>query len=152
MAARRSTNPRSFLSPVESDLVTEAIGQAERRTSAEIKLVIVRHCWTDIRRKAAKVFRKLGLDKTEQRNCALIMLVTTNREFLIYGDEGIHQKVGQDFWDDVRDAMKAKFREGLIGEGLQQGIRLIGEKLAHFFPYRPGDKDEISDKVAYEES
>ena len=146
----RSANPQGFLTEQESDQVKAAIAEAERQTSAEVKLAIVRHCWTDIRMKAASVFRKMGLDKTAERNCALILLVTTNREFLIYGDEGIHEKVGQDFWDDVRDAMASQFAEDRFGQGLSEGIRRIGEKLAHYFPRRKDDKDEISDDVAYE--
>jgi len=79
------------------------------------------------------------------------MLVLANHEFLIYGDEGIHEKVGQNFWDDVRDSMLEEFKEDKFGEGLCKGIERIGEKLAQFFPYQAGDKDEISDEVAYED-
>ncbi|UCD58854.1 MAG: TPM domain-containing protein [Candidatus Hydrogenedentota bacterium] len=148
---KRSPNPKKFLTSEESRQVAAAIEEAENRTSGEIKLVLVRHCWTDILTKAAQMFKKLNLDKTEQRNCAMIMLVLTNREFLIYGDQGIHEKVGQEFWDDVRDLMRVKFKEGKFGDGLCAGILRIGEKLAQFFPYQAGDKDEISDEIAFEE-
>ncbi|RJP69913.1 MAG: TPM domain-containing protein [Candidatus Abyssobacteria bacterium SURF_17] len=148
---RRPTNPKTFLTPQESAQLAEAIEQAEGRTSGEIKVVFVRHCWTDIRAKAFQMFKKLNLDKTEQKNCVLILLVLTNREFLIYGDQGIHEKVGQDFWDDVRDLMHARFKEGKFVEGLCAGIERIGEKLAVFFPYKAGDRDEISDEIAHED-
>jgi uncharacterized membrane protein len=147
----RSSNPRKFLTTEETQLLDSAVKQAEKRTSGEIKVVLTRHCWTDIHAKAAQVFKRHGLDKTERRNCAMIMLVLANREFLIYGDEGIHENVGQGFWDDVRDAMLDKFKEGEFGEGLCIGVRRIGEKLAQFFPYQADDKDEISDDVAYED-
>lgn len=148
---KRSANPKKFLTPEESQQLATAIEQAEKQTSGEIKVVLVRHCWTDIHAKASRMFKKFNLDKTEQRNCVMIMLVLTNREFLIYGDQGIHEKVGQDFWDDVRDLMRTRFKEDEFGEGLCEGINRIAEKLAAFFPYEAGDKDEISDEVAYEE-
>jgi uncharacterized membrane protein len=148
---KRSGNPKNFLTEDESAPLAEAVQQAEGRTSAEIKVVIVRHCWGDIRDKALATFRKLALDDTRDRNCVMIMLVLANREFLIYGDTGIHEKVGQDFWDEVRDEMAARFREGEFGEGLRSGVLRAGEKLAEHFPRREDDRDEISDEVAYEE-
>ena len=148
---RRSSNPDTFLTPEESGLLAAAIEQAESRTSGEIKVVLVRHCWTDIRVKAERLFRKHNLDKTERRNCAMIMVVIANREFLIYGDEGIHEKAGQDFWDDVRDVMQGEFVRGEFGNGLCKGVRRIGEKLAEFFPYQADDEDEISDEVVLED-
>jgi uncharacterized membrane protein len=148
---KRPHSPKQFLNSAESQQLATAIEHAEKRTSGEIKVVLVRHCWADIRDKAARMFKKLNLDKTERRNCVMIMLVLTNREFLIYGDQGIHEKVGQEFWDDVRDLMCDKFREDKFGEGLCEGVREIGKKLAHFFPYQTVDKNEISDEVAYEE-
>lgn len=147
---KQSANPKKFLTEAESSQLAEAVKQAESRTSAEIKVVIVRHCWRDIRDKAVRLFNKLGLTNTEERNCVMIMLVLANREFLIYGDTGIHKKVGQDFWDDVRDIMAAKFCEDEFAEGLRQGVNRVGEKLTEHFPHRKDDKDEISDEVVYE--
>ena len=150
MATIRPNKPKKFLSKQELTRVTAKIAGAEQMTSAEIKVVILRQCWTDLRKKTRKIFKKHKLDKTAEHNCVLIVLVTTNREFLIYGDEGIHEKVGQHFWDEVRNAMIEKFKENEFGEGLCVGIHLVGQKLAPLFPYREGDVDEISNEVVFE--
>jgi uncharacterized membrane protein len=147
----RPRNPDRFLTPEEKRAVEEAVAAAEKRTSAEIKVVLIRHCFDDITRKAARLFHKLGLDKTRRRNCVLILLVTANREFLIHGDEGIHKKVGQDFWNDVRDRMGADFAEGRFAEGLAGAVTDVGEKLAAFFPWDESDTDEIPDEVVRED-
>ena len=147
----RSNDPKKFFTKEETEQVADTIKKTERQTSAEIKLVVVRHCWLGIKNKAARIFKKFDLDKTEQRNCVLILLVTTNREFLIYGDQGIHEKVGQDFWQDTSHKMASKFKVGEFGDGVCEGIKLIGEKLAYYFPYQAGDKNEISDEVTYED-
>jgi uncharacterized membrane protein len=148
---KRSTNPKNFFTPEESKQIEEAIAASEKLTSAEMKLVIVRHCWGDIKEKAISIFKKMDLDKTEERNCAMIMLVLSNREFLIYGDEGIHEKVGQSFWDDVRNIMLQNFKDNKFGDGIAEGIKRIGEKLKKFFPYKDDDVNEISNEVAYED-
>jgi uncharacterized membrane protein len=147
----RSLNPRRFLTPDESRAVERAIAEAERNTSAEVKLVVVRHCWDSIQAKAARIFTSMGLDKTRHRNCVMIMLITTNREFLVYGDAGIHEKVGQAFWDDVRSTIMNELRQGHMGDGLCAGIRKIGARLSAHFAYQADDIDEISNEVAYEE-
>jgi len=147
---KRSTNPKKFLSQAESGKINSAIKDAERRTSAEIKLVIARHCWGNIRTKASKIFKKLELDKTRKRNCVLILFIVTNREFLIYGDQGIHQKVGQGFWDDIRDKMEAAFQKDEFADGISQGVRLIGQRLSEYFPHQRDDIDEISNEIVYQ--
>jgi uncharacterized membrane protein len=146
---KRSNNPKKFLSDDELYRVTTKIAAAESMTSAEIKLVIVKHCLTSIKRKALKIFKKYKLDKTGQRNCVLVLVVTTNRQFLIYGDQGIHEKVGQDFWQEVEKSIAMKFRENKMGDGLSAGIHLIGTKLAQYFPFQFDDIDEISNDVVF---
>ena len=145
----RSTNPKKFLSEAESVKINSAIKDAETKTSGEIKLVIARHCWGKIETKAAKIFRELGLDKTKEHNCVLVLFIVTNREFLIHGDQGIHDRVGQGFWDEIRDEMVAAFKQDEFGDGISRGVYLIGERLSKYFPYQRDDIDEISDEIIY---
>ncbi|MFA7237841.1 MAG: TPM domain-containing protein [Phycisphaeraceae bacterium] len=145
---RRSTHPERFLTAAESQRMAEAIARVERNTSAELNLLIVRHCWGKLHEKARRLFYKHGLDRTAERNAVMILLVTSNREFLIFGDQGIHQHVGPNFWLDVRDAMANEFRAGRVIEGLETGIGRIGEKLAAHFPAKANNPNELSDEVA----
>ena len=147
---KRSKNPKKFLSDDELYRVTTKVAAAENMTSAEIKLVIVKHCLTDIKRKALKIFKKYKLDQTAQRNCVLILVVTTNRQLLVYGDQGIHEKVGQNFWEEIEKSITVKFKENKMGDGLSAGIHLIGAKLAQYFPFQSDDTNEISDDVVFE--
>jgi uncharacterized membrane protein len=145
----RSTNPRRFLSEAETAAVGAAIRQAEQSTAAEVKVVLARHCWGNIKTKARRIFGELGLDRTAQRNCVLLLLVVSNREFLIYGDQGIHEKVGQGFWDDVCWQMLDAFRRKQFADGICQGVRRVGEKLAQHFPHQRDDVNEISNEIVY---
>jgi uncharacterized membrane protein len=145
----RSTNPRKFLNESESAKINSAIKEAESKTSGEIKVVLARHCWGKMEAKAAKIFRELGLHKTKERNCVLVLFIVTNREFLIHGDQGIHEKVGQGFWEDIRDKMVAAFKQDAFGDGISEGVCLIGERLSQYFPYQRNDSDEISDEIVY---
>ena len=81
------------LSKETQDRVAEAIAAAERKTSAEVKVIVLHYCWTDIRNKAQALFAKHKLRETKDRNAVMILLVLANREFLVYGDKGIHERV-----------------------------------------------------------
>jgi uncharacterized membrane protein len=148
---KRSSNPECFLSPEEKQQIEAAVAAAEKKTSAEIKVVLARHCWRDIREKAIQIFTKHELHETAERNCVLILLVLANREFLIFGDKGIHEKAGQKLWDSVRNEMAELFRQDKFGEGLAAGVEAVGKKLIEFFPIKDDDQNEISNEVAYED-
>ncbi len=139
-----------FLSPEDAERVAATVAKAEQATSAEIKVVVVRRCWRDIRGKAVRLFRKLKLDQTELRNCVMILVATASREFVIFGDKGIHEKVGQGFWDDVRDKMAMRFAEGHFADGLCAGVEGVGAKLIQFYPTQAGDKNEIPNEIVFE--
>ena len=147
----RSSSKKLVLTKEASERIANTIQEAENRTSAEIKLVVIRHCWTDIKSKAAKIFKKYELGKTKQRNCVLVLLVTANREFLIYGDQGIHEKVGPDFWEDTSRLMMTRFKDGAFGDGICEAIKRVGEKLACHFAYQADDENEISNEVVHED-
>lgn len=139
------------LSNNAAERVAEAVAAAEQQTSAEVKVVVLRYCWRDLREKAKSLFYKHQLHKTKDRNAVMILLVLVNREFLVYGDVGIHEKVDDDFWLKVRDAMREKFIEGDLTEGLCAGIQCVSEQLAVHFPRTHDDANEISDEVIHEE-
>jgi len=140
--------PSLLLTDAETARLAATVGNAEGRTSAEIKVAIVRHCWGRLEDKAAAVFRKLGLDRTAERNCVLILVVVANRDFIIHGDAGIHAKVGQAFWDDMRDTMQTRFAVGEFCSGLCEAVQLAGGRLAEHFPRHADDRNEVSDDVA----
>lgn len=144
----RSGNPHRFLTPDETARIEAAVGDAERATSAQIKVVLTRHSWFGLDRKAEKVFAQLGLDRTAERNCVMILLVTANHQFLVYGDRGIHSKVGTTFWQDVRDVLQSHFRQNQFAEGLTAGVAEVGRQLADHFPRR-GEVTELHNRIEY---
>ncbi len=134
-----------------TDRIAEAVAVAELRTSAEVKVIITRYCWSDIHQKAQTLFHKHGLHQTKDRNAVMILLVLVNREFLVYGDKGIHEKVDDGFWIEVRDAMQDRFRNGELVEGILAGVERVGEQLAAHFPRAENDVNELSDEVVHED-
>jgi uncharacterized membrane protein len=144
----RPTQTHAFLTPDETTRIEAAVADAERATSAQIKVVLTRHCWFSLERKAAKIFTRLGLDRTTQRNCVMILLVTANHQFAVYGDRGIHAKVGSVFWQGVRDVMQTHFRADRFAEGLSACVDEVGRQLIEHFP-RQDHADELHNRIEY---
>ena len=147
MVKRQKTNHRSFFTREEKNQIVSAIREAEKKTSGEIRVFLEKGARGDLMERAQKIFEKLGMTRTKRRNGVLIYLSIRNREFVILGDRGIHQKVGDDFWRDVVSIFEKRFSEGHFVEGIVSGIHEIGKKLQIHFPREKGDVNELPDTV-----
>jgi len=126
----------------------EEIRRAEDRTSGEIRVHLDCCAKEDVLEKAKRIFIKLGMTKTRQRNGVLIYLATDHKKFAILGDEGIHRVVPENYWETVKEIMQKKFREGKFSEGVCLGVREIGERLKVHFPFEKGDANELPDRIS----
>jgi uncharacterized membrane protein len=99
---------------------------------------------------AERAFVRLGMTATDQRNGILFFIVPSRRRFVILGDEGIHAKVGQEFWERVAAAVSEHLRAGDFTLGLVRGIETVGEQLARHFPFDPTtDTNELSNEIDF---
>ena len=144
------SNAITILNREEDQRVVEAIRQAERNTSGEIKVHIENRCKGNVEQRSLFIFDKLKLNETQLRNGVLIYLAIKDHKFAILGDKGINDMVEDSFWNDVKDLMLNQFKEGRFAEGLEQGIMRCGEKLKAYFPYQSDDINEIPDDISYE--
>ena len=140
---------RNFLTQDEQKKVVDAITGAENKTSGEIRLHLDTTCKEDVLDRAAAIFKKLDMHKTELRNGVLIYLATEDRKLAILGDAGINAKVPENFWDVVKDEMIGAFKEGKYADGLVKAINMAGDKLKAFFPVAADDIDELSNEISF---
>lgn len=131
--------------------ITNAIRVAETNTSGEIRVHIEKYCKGDVLDRAAYIFEKLEIHKTELRNGVLFYLAVEDRKFAILGDAGINQKVAEDFWGDIKEGVVGKLKEGLYSDSLAEGIVKAGEQLKEHFPYQDDDINELSDEISFGE-
>ena len=140
-----------LLKSIDGDRIKAAIEQAEQQTSGEIVVSVAPFFWGNVEKAARRAFSRLGVTRTQARNGVLFFIVPSRRLFVVLGDQGIHEKVGQQFWDDVAAHLSEEFHEGHFTEGLVRGIAEVGNQLAAHFPYdRASDINELSDNVDFE--
>jgi len=141
---------RSLLQLIDRDRIQEAIAEAERQTSGEIRVSVARFFWGSVRKVAERAFVRLGMTRTAARNGVLFFIVPARRRFVVLGDEGIHAKVGDAFWEKVAASVSKKFQAGDFTGGLVDGIATVGQELASHFPYDAStDKNELPDDVDF---
>ncbi|MBN2611498.1 MAG: TPM domain-containing protein [Bacteroidales bacterium] len=142
-------NPAGFFNAVEKGKILSAIRDAEMNTSGEIRLHLEADCKTDVLDRAAYIFEKLGMYKTNQRNGVLIYLAVNDRKFAILGDAGINAVVPPDFWDQIKKTMEEYFKQNDFAEGLSKAIQMAGLQLKKHFPHQKDDVNELSDEISY---
>ena len=144
-----SAKSDAFLTKQEEEEIVDAIRQAERTTSGEIRVHLEPTTGElDIFERAMEVFHALKMDNTKEDNGVLIYVAVEDRNFVIYGDEGINKVVDDDFWESTKDLIVSYFKKGDFKTGLVQGILKAGEQLQKHFPWDEDDTNELSDQIS----
>jgi uncharacterized membrane protein len=142
---------KEFFSAEEKSRIVESVQQAEQRTSGEVRVFIESRCrYVDPLDRAKEIFVSIKMDATQLRNGTLVYVAVKDRQAAVFGDEGIHQKVGQKYWEDEVNKMLLSFKQNALAEGLVQCVTDIGEVLHKYFPYdRETDKNELPDDIVF---
>ena len=142
---------KDFFTEEEKQQLVEAIQKAEQQTSGEVRIFLESKCkYVDALDRAQEIFFSLKMNETEQRNGTLIYVAVKDKQAAVLGDEGIHQKVGQQYWEDVVKKMLLEFKNRKLADGICRGIHDLGEALKLYFPYNSDtDKNELPDEIVF---
>ena len=139
---------KKFLRELEHDRISGAIKESEAKTSGEIRVFIQRGPLEgDPVASAQQKFHELGMQKTKERNAVLIFVVPRAQKFAVIGDEGIHRKCGEKFWQELVERMRRHFQNENFTEALVEAIDEAGKALACHFPKTGGGPNELPDQV-----
>ena len=150
--ARHPRWVRAFLSDADLDAVAAAIVSAEAATSAEIRVHLDERCPGDAMARAVEIFERLGMTRTAERHGVLVYVSIEDHKLAVIGDRGIHERVGQVYWERLVEAVLGDFREARPRDGLAHAVGELGSVLRRHFPRRPDDVNELPDQVSIEPS
>lgn len=131
-----------------SDLV-EAIQEAEDHSTGEIRVHIDTSTEQENIEVAYEVFQKLEMHKTKDRNAVLFHINFNQRYLSIIGDEGIHAKVCQSFWDKIHQEMVQDFAQEQYLQGLRNAILKTGVELRKYFPIEGENPNELPNEISF---
>jgi len=140
-------NAKRLFSQHDHDRIVAAIADAEKHTSGEIRVFVSHRKVRDVHRAAVHRFLKLGMNQTKGRNAVLIFVAPESRNFAILGDEAVHARCGQEFWDQVAGGMRELFQQSKLADGIVHGINAAGKSLAQHFPSLGANRNELPDSV-----
>ena len=141
---------KDWFTPQEHEAIIHAIRSAEKRTSGEIRVFIESRCsFVDPVDRAIEVFFGLKMDQTEDRNGVVLYIAMKDHQLAVFGDKGIHEKVGTDFWNKEVRKMLSSFRKENYADGIVQIVTEIGEALLTHFPYENEDRNELPDDIVF---
>ncbi|HTV41283.1 MAG TPA: TPM domain-containing protein [Candidatus Sulfotelmatobacter sp.] len=125
---------KEFKKRLHHDGVVEAIRQAEEKTTGEIRVMVShKHVEAPVT-EAQRIFTRLGMDRSPHRNGVLIFVAPRSHKFAVIGDQAVHEKCGDEFWQKLAAAMTEYFRKSEFTEGIVHGVKKAGDLLAEHFP------------------
>lgn len=139
----------NYLTDIEMASLVEAIQSAEHLSTGEIRVHIdstTEHNNADV---AFNVFKELCMEKTTERNAVLFHVNFEQKYLTIIGDEGIHKKVCQSFWDQLHDKITSEFAKGFYFEALKNAIFETGNELKIHFPSTGSNLNELSNEITF---
>jgi uncharacterized membrane protein len=139
---------KEFISKLDHDRIVGAIKAAEAKTSGQIRVYVQRgELAGDPVTAAQAKFYQLGMQATQERNGVLIFVLPRARKFAVIGDEGVHQKCGDQFWQQLVERMRAHFQSENFTDALVEAIEEVGTLLARHFPKTGAARNELPDDI-----
>jgi uncharacterized membrane protein len=143
---------KEFLAKLDQQRIVDAIQEAERQTSGEVRIHVQPRAYGgELRTVAERTFERLGMTKTALRNGVLLFIATEEQRFVILGDSGINQKVPAGFWDEIAAKLTIRFSKDEYTDGIIDAVLAAGMQLREYFPRAEGDVNELSDAIDIEE-
>ncbi|HVX49838.1 MAG TPA: TPM domain-containing protein, partial [Chitinophagaceae bacterium] len=123
--------PPQFFTAEEQEVMVNAIQEAEKQTSGEIRIYVESRCrYVDALDRAKEIFAGMGMAATQQRNAVLVYLAMKDRQLAVFADEGIYVKAGAAFWNSSVQKILAHFNRQNYAEGIAGIVMQVGESLA----------------------
>lgn len=127
----------------------QEIVSAESKTTGEIRVHVSDQAHDENPLGSAhSIFLKLNMQNTRERNGVLIYFNPKARKFALFGDEGIHQKLGQHYWDELVLHLRQTIHEKDLLTAIIHAVHALGEKLAVHFPGTKHDTDELHNDIS----
>lgn len=130
--------------------IEQEIKSSEAQHSGEIRFVVEAaldgaplYKGQSAQERALDVFSQLRIWDTEHNNGLLIYLLLADQAVEIVADRGIHQKVGNEEWQNICRAMESDFKQGNFKGGVIIGINSVTRQLTKHFPVTLDDSNEL---------
>ncbi len=141
---------KTLLTELEEQAIVVEIHAHEIRTTGEIRIVITSKWILRPQRYAVKLFDRLGIALTADRNAALIVLFIRRRRFVIIGDDALAAAVSGDYWKTLSNSLTQNLRDGQPLLALTTAIHTLGQTQASRWPADSCNPDELPNDIIHD--
>lgn len=148
---KMALNTETRKNDLDTSPIVAAIAEAERGTTGEIRVHITKRLIEpNVFKRAQKVFTKLKMNETQQRNAILLYVNIKRHRFAIVGDQGIHAIVGKKYWEELSQGLTQDLQSTHYERAIAIAVKTLGETLKRYFPSDTHTKDELSNEVTHD--
>ncbi len=146
---------RKILTKQELDELSRHIAEIEKKTTAEIRIV-VRHRkhWSEhklnARQIAAREFKTLGMKNTDEGTGVLMFVLLRERKFELLADTGVFKVLPSEFWTMLGHKLSAHFSKSNFFVGLEESLDEIGKVLEEKLPLDGKHRGELPNDIIEE--
>jgi len=101
----------------------------------------------EVEEAAVTSFFQKGLFRTRDETGILILISLFERRVWILADRGIDRKVAPGQWDDLVAGIVKGIQQKRTAAAICEAVERAGDLLAHHFPIREDDQDELSNLI-----
>jgi uncharacterized membrane protein len=138
---------RRWLGEADEARVVQAIRDAERGSSGEVRVHLAERCDGDPVLRARDAFVQLGMMKTKADTGVLLFVAPDARKAAVYAGKGLYGADAPRFWQRVVDAVAVGGRGGDLAGGLVRALGLVGDLLRRVAPSADPAGNELPDEV-----
>ncbi len=120
---------------------------ATRFPALKLPFLTRREMQEEVERNARALFQQLRVRRTAGGTGILLYVSLLEHTVRVMGDDNVAERIDEQGWAEIRDAILDGIRQGKPAEGLQHGISISGDLLAKDFPIQPGDVDELTNEL-----
>lgn len=122
------------MTQADRDRIEGALTSANAGTTGVVAVRIVPDDDLDAYAKAVAEFESAGLHTHGARNAALVLVAPRAQRYAVIGDAALHQRVGEEFWNDVVEEMRSHFGRNAVADAIVHAVNRIGAALHAHFP------------------
>jgi uncharacterized membrane protein len=119
---------KHFISRLDHPRIVSAIKETEQKISAPVRVYVSYRAVNDPLEAARRAFAQLGIHTHPEQKGVVVFISPVSQQFAVFGDKGIHQQRGDEFWGRVADILSEHFKAGQFTVGIVSAIARLGEE------------------------
>ena len=119
---------KQFVNRLDHPRIISAIKETEQKISAPIRVYVSHRAVTDPIQAARRALAQLGIHRHPEQKGIVVFIAPVSQQFAVFGDKGIHEQLGDEFWARVAEILTENFKAGEFTAGIVTAIVRLAQE------------------------